>query len=109
MTDQSLQMTVTDDEKYLALFSYVFAPIAPLIIMLTKGDEYKKNKPFVHYHYVQGLALSVVGMICTITVILSCFAPLILIASIYYGIKAYRGEPVVIPGLTDFLKNQKWV
>ena len=109
MTDQSLQTTITDDEKYLALFSYVFAPLVPLIIHLTKGEEYKKNRPFVHYHYVQGLALSVLGMICTITVILSCFTLLIFIAQIYYGIKAYRGEPVVIPGLTDFLKNQKWL
>jgi hypothetical protein len=31
------------------------------------------------------------------------------VAIIYYGIKAYNGEYVTIPFLTDFCKQQKWL
>jgi hypothetical protein len=44
-----------------------------------------------------------------VTVVLSCVAPFLWLALLYPAIKAYQGEWVQIPWLTDFCKNQGWI
>jgi uncharacterized membrane protein len=37
-----------------------------------------------------------------------CTWPLYVILLVYYGIKAYQGEAIQIPLITDWVKNQGW-
>ena len=97
---------ITSDDKLWALLSYIFAPLVSIIVLLM---EDKKNRPFLRFHAIQSLALSVAYMITLVVVIGCCLSPVYLVAIIYYGIKAYNGEYVTIPFLTDFCKQQKWL
>jgi uncharacterized protein len=110
MSSQIGTPEVTSDDKLWALLSYLITPLVPLIVLLM---EDKKSRPFIRYHSVQALAFGVVFyVIVTITsffFIGICIWPLGLIALIYWGIKAYQGEMITIPVITDFVKNQGWV
>lgn len=94
---------ITSDDKLWALLSYL-VPIVAIIVLLM---EDKKSRPFIKFHAVQAIAVTVVLTILA-TVTLGCGGILFLVM-IYWGIKAYQGEYVTIPFITDFIKNQGWV
>ncbi len=102
MTEQ-FNPEITSDDKLWALLSYLF-PIIAIVVLLM---EDKKNRPFIKFHAVQSLAVTVaLTIIATITI--GC-GSILFFALIYWGIKAYQGEYVTIPFITDFIKKQGWV
>lgn len=103
---QDVSTDISSDDKLWALLAYIFTPLVPLIILLL---EEKKNRPFLRYHAIQSLVLGVVMMVSYVLIITFCLSPLYLVLVIYLGIQAYNGEYVVIPILTDFCKQQKWL
>ncbi len=110
MSEQPFSPEITSDDKMWAILAYIFSPLIPLILLLL---EEKKNRPFLKYHAVQALALGVIEVILYIvigwTLIGLCIPLLLWVAMIYWGVKAYQGEYVSIPVVTDFIKNQGWV
>jgi uncharacterized membrane protein len=100
---------VTQDDKLWSLLSWLFWPIAIIVLLL----EDKRQRPFIKYHAVQALVLGAVGYIIAgllSTVFIGCFVGIaLLIYTIYLAIHAYQGEWVTIPFVTDFCKNQGWV
>ncbi len=100
---------VTSDDKLWAALAYVFTPIVPIILLLM---EDKKNRPFIKAHNAQALAWGVAFyVIVTITsffVIGLCIWPLGFLLELYWAYKAYQGELVNIPVITDFVHNQGW-
>jgi uncharacterized membrane protein len=102
--------SITSDDKLWALLSYLFTPIIPIVLLLI---EDKKDRPFLKAHYPQALAWGIVvyvlAAILSFTVVLSCIIGVAtLVFNILWGIKAYNGEYVVIPVITDFVKKQGW-
>lgn len=99
---------ISSDDKLLSALSYVFAPLVPVILLLL---EEKKNRPFIKFHAVQSLAAGVV-MFVVISIVavptLGC-ASLLWFLMLYWAYKAYQGEYVEIPVVTNFIKNQGWV
>jgi uncharacterized membrane protein len=99
----------TSDDKLWAALAYVFTPLIPIVLLLL---EDKKNRPFIRAHNAQALAWGVVFYILvTVTspfLIGLCIWPLGLILQLYWAYKAYQGEMVNIPVLTDFIKKQGW-
>lgn len=93
---------ITDDDKLWALLSYILTPIVPIILLLM---EDKKNRPFIKAHTAQALVWGVLEVVLAVGV---CITPLMFIVAIYWGIKAYQGEYVEIPVITNFVKNQGW-
>ena len=104
-------MEITSDDKLWAALAYVFTPIVPIIIMLM---EDKKNRPFIRAHNAQALAWGVINLVVGSTlsaVLFVCLgAPSFILWAIgaYWGYKAYQGELVNIPVITDFCKKQGW-
>jgi uncharacterized protein len=100
---------VTSDDKLWAALAYVFTPLVPIIILLL---EDKKDRPFIRAHNMQALVWGVVFyIIVTVTstfLIGLCIWPLGLIAQLYWAYKAYQGEAVNIPVVSDFVRNQGW-
>lgn len=100
---------VTDDDRLWALLSWIFWPVAIIVLLL----EDKKQRPFIKYHAVQSLALAVVGWVLSLVlsfVIIGCVVGVVwVIYVIYLAIKAYQGEWVTIPFITDFCKKQGWI
>jgi uncharacterized membrane protein len=110
MTQQPASgMEITSDDKLWAALAYVFTPLVPIIILLL---EDKKNRPFIKAHNWQALAWGIVFyVVVTITsffVVGLCIWPLGVLLEIYWAYKAYQGEFIKIPVITDFVKGQGW-
>ncbi len=101
-------METTSDDKLWAALSYVFAPIVGIIVLLM---EDKKARPFIKFHAVQSIAVSIV-MFIVVPIIaiptLGCGSVLYLVM-FWWAYKAYQGEMVEIPVVTNFIKGQGWV
>ncbi|HKJ28476.1 MAG TPA: hypothetical protein VJ965_12610 [Anaerolineales bacterium] len=93
----------TDDDKLWAALAYVFTPLIPIILMLM---EDKKDRPFIKAHNVQALVSGIV-LIILATVTFGC-GSIVWFLFLYWGYKAYQGEYVQIPLISDFVKNQGW-
>jgi uncharacterized membrane protein len=111
MTEERiLDPNITSDDKLWALLAYLFTPIIPIILMLI---EDKKDRPFLKAHYPQALAFGIVAWVIsgllTPVVGIGCITWVAAtVFQIIWGIKAYNGEYVTIPVLTDFVKKQGW-
>jgi uncharacterized protein len=101
MTVQSNTPEITQDDKLWGALSW-FWVIG--IIMLLMDD--KKNRPFIKYNAVLGLALAVVSAVASITV---CLGIAGIIYAIVLAFQAYQGTWVTVPFLSDFVKKQGWV
>ncbi len=126
MTEEQL---TTDNDKLLTAISYIFWPLAVIILV----SEANRERPFQRYHAVQALGLNVViaivcaflgcfyGIIVAIAAaiadilgtLLSCLAaPLWLIPVVFLfwcAYRAYKGEKFEIPVLTEFMQGQGWL
>lgn len=106
------EMEVTQDDKLWAALSWIpwVGPILAIIALLV---EPQKNRPFVRYHAVQSLGanvlLIIISVVLGVTLILACLAPFIYLATLYPAIKAYQGEWLELPWLTQFCKDQGWI
>ena len=100
---------ITDDDKLWALLSWIIWIVALIAVLM----EDKKNRPFIKYNAVMSLALGivltvVVSILSAVTCGFGAITVVAFIYPIYLGIKAYQGEWVEVPWLTDFVKNQGW-
>ncbi len=110
MTDEIYEdPNITDDDKLWALLSYLITPIVPIIILLI---EDKKDRPYLKSHYVQaliwGVIVGVLAFVLSFVIVGFCIGVAGFVMSIIWGIKAYNGEAVEIPVITDFVKKQGW-
>jgi uncharacterized membrane protein len=98
---------ITSDDKLFAALDYVFAPLVPIIVMLM---EDKKNRPFIKAHNAQALVMGVIMIV--VVPILAAFTcgigAILWFIMLYWAYKAYQGQYVTIPVVTDFCKNQGW-
>ena len=123
------EQSITDNDKLLAAISYIFWPLAVIILV----SEANRERPFQRYHAVQALGLDVViAVVCvflscfygiivfiasaiadTLGTLLSCLAvPFWLIPAVlffWYAYRAYKGEKFEIPVLTEFMQGQGWL
>jgi uncharacterized membrane protein len=103
MTDESMNPDVTSDDKLWAALAYVFSPLIPIILFLM---EEKKDRPYIRAHNAQALVAGIVIIILS-SVTLGCGSVLWFLM-LWWGWKAYQGEDVEIPGVSNFVKNQGW-
>jgi len=111
MSQAPMSADLTSDDKLWGLLGYLpflgwIASIAALLM------EDKKSRPFIKFHAVQSLLLhiinAVVAGVLSVIVVGACTFVIGLGYMLYVGIKAYQGETVKVPFLTDFIKNQGW-
>jgi uncharacterized membrane protein len=98
---------VTSDDRLWAALAYIFSPLVPIILMLMDG---KKDRPFIKAHNMQALLVGIF-MVVVLPIIagltLGCGAILWFVVP-YWAYKAYQGETINIPVITDLVKNQGW-
>lgn len=92
---------VTSDDKLWALLIYIFSPITPIIVLLMAD---KKDRPFIKAQNIQALILGIIAVVTSSF----CVGILVWFYQVYLGFQAYNGKQVVIPVITDFVKNQGW-
>lgn len=104
-------MDLTSQDKLWGLLVYL--PIVGWIIAIVALlMEDKKSRPFIRFHSVQALILAIInglisGILAAVLIGL-CTGIAITIYMLYIGYKAYQGETVKVPFITDFIKNQGW-
>ena len=101
---------VNDNDRLMAAITWVI-PILGVVILLV---EDMKKRPFQKYHAVNSLAFSVAFFIVLTILSIVTFGfggclGILWFVVIYWAIKAYQGEWVTIPVITDFVKKQGWV
>ena len=94
---------ITSDDKLWAALAYFFTPVVPIIIMFM--DD-KKDRPFIKAHNAQALVV-VILMYVIATITVGC-GSIVFFALWYWAYKAYQGEYITIPVVTDFVKKQGW-
>ena len=92
---------VTSEDRLWAALAYVFAPWVSIIVFLM---EDKKNRPFIRAHNAQALALGILSIVLSAV----CIGLLIYVYSLYCAFKAYQGEYIQIPVISDIVKKQNW-
>ena len=108
MSDQPEMSSISSDDKLWAALSYVFSPLIPIILLLM---EDKKKQPYIKFHAVQSLAVGIVFIIVVpilAALTLGCGA-IIWFIMFYWAYKAYQGEWLTIPLVTDFCRGQNWL
>lgn len=101
---------VTDQDKLMAALAWII-PILGIVILLV---EDMKNRPFQRYHAVHSLVFSlsffvIMTILSIITFGIGGCLFILWFVVIYWAIKAYQGEYVEIPALTNFIQGQGWV
>ena len=98
---------ITSDDKLWGFLSYFF--IIAIIVLLM---EDKKKRPFIKFHAVQGIALSIVlfvlSFLLSLTGIGACIAPFLWLVMLWPAIGAFQGKYTNIPFVSDFIKKQGW-
>jgi uncharacterized membrane protein len=100
---------ITDDDKLWSLLSWITGIVAIIVLLM----EDKKSRPFIKYNAVLALAVLVVitvlvSILSAITCGIGAILMLAYIYPIYLGIKAFQGEVVSVPYISDFVVNQGW-
>ena len=99
---QSMGSDVTSDDKLWAALAYLFSPLVPVVLFLM---EDKKNRPYIKAHNAQALVL---GILSYALIGVFCIGIIPALYQLYCAYKAYQGEYIEIPLVTNFLKNQGW-
>jgi uncharacterized membrane protein len=104
---------MNDSHKILAALSYILWPIAVIALFI----EQDKRDNSLKYHACNALGFALAVFIVSIAVMLVAWIPIIgfavatifwvaiIILAIMYALKAYNGEKVVIPVITDLVKK----
>ena len=97
----------TSDDRLFAALAYVFSPIVPIIILFL---EDKKDRPFIRAHNVQALVAGlVIAVLVSFLAVFTCgISTLAWLVMFYWAYRAYQGEYVDIPVITEFVKGQGW-
>ena len=96
----------SDDDRLWAALAWIpISPLWPIIAIILLLMPEKRDQPFIKYHAVLALITGIVGILLSFL----CVGVIILLAMFYYAFKAYQGERVNIPVLTDFAESQGWI
>jgi len=107
-----LDQEVSDNDKLWAMLSWI-PMVGVILAIIALVIEPQKDSAFVKYHAVQSIAaniiIGVLSLLLAITVLLSCITPFLGLLTIYPAIKAYQGEWLELPWLTQFCKDRGWI
>ena len=128
--DTEFDPNATNDDRVMAALVYasqLINPIGLILPIIILVSETSKQRPFQRYHAIQSLGvsavigllemgltvlasaagLSVIGLLCLCFI----FPAMIMLwlLPLYYAIVAYNGKRFKIPGLTQFLQDQRWL
>ena len=99
---------VNNEDRWWAALAYALTPFSALLMYVLKEP---KNRPFVQAHLLQALILGLINAALAASIGWLCLGLVNLVITLYQLVlayRAYRGEAVVIPFITDLIRNQGW-
>jgi uncharacterized membrane protein len=101
-------MQADSNERLWAALSWIpVTPLYPILAIVALLMENTKGSAFVRHHAVQALAAGVVMIV--ITAVTLGVGGILFLVFFYWAYKAYQGETVEIPVITNFVRNQGWI
>jgi uncharacterized membrane protein len=103
---------MTDDDKLWGLLVWIpwFGVIMAIVALLI---EPQKDRAFIRFHAVQSLAANIIigiaSFILAFVPLVNCLTPFLGLLTIYPALKAYQGEWLELPWLTEFCRSQGWI
>lgn len=98
----------TSNERTWAALSWIpISPVWPLLAILALLMEDTKSSPFVRYHAILTIATGVATLI--LTIITLGLGAIIFLVFFYWAYKAYQGEMVEVPVVSNFIRGRGWV
>jgi len=99
-------MQSDSNERLWAALSWI-PVLLPILAIVALVMESTKSSQFVRHHAIQALATGlVVWVITTITV---GVGGLLFLIFFYWAYKAYQGQTVEIPLITNFVRGRGWI
>jgi len=107
MKEEFSTLDLSSDDRLWAALSWIpVSPIWPIISILVLLVEEKKNRPFIRYHAVVSL---VTGLVLVPLSVVTCgIAAIVYLVFFYWAYRAYQGEMVEIPWVSNFVREQGW-
>jgi uncharacterized membrane protein len=100
-----MEETTSNDRLWAALsWLPILWPILAVVALLMENT---KGRPFVRYHAIVAIATGILTVI--ITTVTFGLGGILFLVFFYWAYKAYQGEMVTIPWVSNFVKNQGWV
>ena len=102
-----MEETMSNDRMWAALSWLPVTPLWPILAIVALLMESTKDRPFVRQHAILSIATGIVLIpITACTVGLGGFLYFVFF---YWAYKAYQGETVEVPWLSNFVKERGWV
>jgi hypothetical protein len=101
-------MQISEKERWWAALSYCFSPFIPAaLLFIFDLDEL----PFLKSHIYQALVMGIIVIVLLPLVLVSTFGlgGVFWLIMPYWSLKAYHGEQVTIPWVSELVKEQGWV
>jgi uncharacterized membrane protein len=98
----------TSNERLWAALSWIpIPPLFPILAIVALVMEETKSSTFVRNHAIQALVTGLV--VSVLTAVTIGVGGIIYFVFFYWAYKAYQGESVEIPVLTNFVRKQGWI
>ena len=97
---------MSNDRMWAALSWLPISPLWPIVAIVALLMESTKDRPFVRYNAVVSIATGIATII--ITIVTFGLGGLLFFVFLYWAYKAYQGEKVTIPFISDFVTKQGW-
>jgi len=100
--------STTSNERLWAALSWIpIPPLFPILAIVALVMEETKGSTFARHHAIQALVTGLVASV--ITAVTVGLGGIIYLVFFYWAYKAYQGENVEIPVLTNFVRKQGWI
>jgi uncharacterized membrane protein len=109
-----------DTQKMLCALSYVLWPVAVVLLIIEETKMQKQQDKLARHHAYNALGFAIAALLVSIPVFILMWLPIlgyvvstlywitVVVLAIVYAIRAYQGQQVIIPLVTEFLnKNVK--
>ena len=106
MTEETTEIT-SNDRMWAALSWLPISPLWPIVAIVALVMDDTKDRPFVRYNAVVSIATGIATIILTFVTL--GLGGLLFIVFLYWAYKAYQGETVEIPVISNFCRDRGWV
>jgi uncharacterized membrane protein len=105
MAEETTDIT-SNDRTWAALSWLPISPLWPIVAIVALVMEDTKNRPFVRYNAVVSIATGIATIILTFVTL--GLGALLFLVFFYWVYKAYQGEMVEIPLISNFCRDRGW-
>lgn len=108
MNEKAAEFDITNDDRLWAALSWIpVSPLWPIVSILALLMDDKQGRPFVRYHAIISLITGIA--LIPLSIVTCGLAALVYLVFFYWAYRAYQGQMVEIPLVSEWARQQGWV